>query len=600
MPTSVTLTTSDAATTAVTLTANNASTEYQLLTGSRGPAGAVGATGPVGPTGLKGDTGPTGAKGDTGLTGATGATGPAGADGTAVTVDATITDGSANAVSGNAVFDALALKAPLISPSFTTPTLGAATATTVTASGVISTTGANSSISTQGADAYIRTSGTYGNIYTNGSFASISTSGAYGSIFTTGTDANIYTNGENAVISTGGLVAHISTQGGNAYIQSRSTFNLHNGTYTTTLSHSPTADRAIAFPNTSGTVALINPSTGAQTFTGSQIFTNPAIGTGTGLAISGTATSGTILAVSGTAGGGGSIFTATAGSTSLRFTEIGTLTHNGVINFNKSGGADISLGGLNNSNLIKSSNAGAHTATDFVLRGGTADRTAGNLFEVRNFTQPVLTISALTGAGNVGIGTTTPAEKLSVVGNATVSGSLTVSGSTQFVSTTRPTSSGTGTPAATSLITRADGDERYGAIGLANTSSISITSQATPQTIRSAALAVGVYHVRMVFQLTGTVNTGTRHGYNFSGTSTIRFFRSRASSAPYVQVTSTPSFDQGLTETSTSAVIEGILSVTVAGTFSMQAAQNTSHPDSLAVGASSHMIITPCPNGSIS
>jgi hypothetical protein len=103
----------------------------------------------------------------------------------------------------------------------------------------------------------------------------------------------------------------------------------------------------------------------------------------------------------------------------------------------------------------------------------------------------------------------------------------------------------------------------------------------------------------MVFQLTGTVNTGTRHGYNFSGTSTIRFYRSRASNPPFVQVTANP-FDIALAEASTSAVIEGILSVTVAGTLSMQAAQNTSHPDSLSVGASNHMIITPCPNGSIS
>jgi len=307
------------------------------------------------------------------------------------TVDATIIDGSANAVAGNAVFDALALKAPLISPSFTTPTLGAATATTVTASGVIFTTGASANISTQGTNAYI---------------------------YTAGADA------------------FIATSGTNAYIQSRSTFKLFNGTYTTTLSHSPTDNRAIAFPNKAGTVAMVD----AETHTGAHAFS----------------------------------------------------------------------------------------------------------------------------------------------------------------STTRPTSEGTGTPAATSLITRADGDTRFGAVGLANTSSISITSQATPQTIRSAALAVGVYHVRMVFHLVGTVNTGTRHGYNFSGTSTIRFFRSRASSAPYVQVTSTPSFDQALTEATTSAVIEGIIQVTAAGTFSMQAAQNTSHPDSLSVGASSHMIITPCPNGSIS
>lgn len=207
--------------------------------------------------------------------------------------------------------------------------------------------------------------------------------------------------------------------------------------------------------------------------------------------------------------------------------------------------------------------------------------------------------------------TTTSAELAGVISDETGSGLLvfgtsptlsapTISGAASFTGTTRPTSAGTGTPAATSLITLTDGDTRFGSIGLANTSAISITSSITPQTIRSTALAVGVYYVRMVFSLAGTVNTGTRHGYNFSGTSTIRFFRSRTSSTPYVQVTSTPSFDQGLAESTTSAVIEGIIQVTAAGTFSMQAAQNTSHADTLTVSAANHMLITPCPNGSIS
>ena len=247
MATSVTLTTSDAATTAVTLTANNASTEYHLELGARGPIGATGATGPTGPTGPTGATGatgpigpigntgpigptglagqngapstsvgpqgPQGIPGSPGAPGAPGAPGTPGAPGSSVAIDATIIDGSANAVSGNAVFDALALKAPLDSPVFA------------------------------------------------------------GSVTTSG-DASIYTSGTYASIATYGTDAHIATYGAAAYIQSRATFNLFNGTYTTTLSHSPTANRAIAFPNASGTIALINPSSGTQTFSGAQSFSS--------------------------------------------------------------------------------------------------------------------------------------------------------------------------------------------------------------------------------------------------------------------------------------------------------------------------------------
>jgi hypothetical protein len=154
-------------------------------------------------------------------------------------------------------------------------------ATTVTASGAITTTGANAAISTQGSNSYIYTTGADAYIYTTGANAEIVTYGQY---------APIATNGANAQIATYGLNAYISTGGTSAYIQSRSTFKLYNGTYTTTLSHSPTDNRAIAFPNDGGTVALINPSSGTQTFTGSQIFsstTRPtSSGTGTPAATS--------------------------------------------------------------------------------------------------------------------------------------------------------------------------------------------------------------------------------------------------------------------------------------------------------------------------
>ena len=69
-------------------------------------------------------------------------------------------------------------------------------------------------------------------------------------------DGDIKTSGEEATIWTEGSGGHIYTIGG--YIQTGYTFNLNNGTYTTTLSHSPTANRAIAFPDESGTVATQN------------------------------------------------------------------------------------------------------------------------------------------------------------------------------------------------------------------------------------------------------------------------------------------------------------------------------------------------------
>jgi len=122
----------------------------------------------------------------------------------------------------------------------------------------ISTQGALASISTQGSSASISTQGSNASIFTGGEEATIFTLSANASIFTQGSNASIFTQGTDAYISTDGASAHIYTAGANAYIQTRSTFKLNSGSFITTLSHAPTADRAIAFPNAAGTLALVS------------------------------------------------------------------------------------------------------------------------------------------------------------------------------------------------------------------------------------------------------------------------------------------------------------------------------------------------------
>jgi len=99
-------------------------------------------------------------------------------------------------------------------------------------------------------------------------------------VATVTSDGDIKISGETGVIWTEGSGGNIYTIAG--HIQSGSTFKLYDGASTTTLSHSPTANRAIAFPNASGTLALTtsNVATATALATSRNIF---------GLAFDGTA-----------------------------------------------------------------------------------------------------------------------------------------------------------------------------------------------------------------------------------------------------------------------------------------------------------------------
>jgi hypothetical protein len=108
-----------------------------------------------------------------------------------------------------------------------------------------------------------------------------------------------------------------------------------------------------------------------------------------------------------------------------------------------------------------------------------------------------------------------------------------------------------------------------------------INSTATLQDIISIDLPIGTWDVDLYWGLGGTANTGTRHGFRITLTGTIRGYRIRGSSFGLTPLNN--AFDLGLAETSTNAWFKGIFEVSTAGSIFIQAAQNTSHPDSLTV-----------------
>ncbi len=152
-------------------------------------------------------------------------------------------------------------------------------------------------------------------------------------------------------------------------------------------------------------------------------------GSNTVMTVSGGASNGTILLVRGSAGAGGSIFQALNNSgVGIRISETGQLYGPSNASFGSGGGANLSFGGINNTNVFGSANSGSNTATDFLFRGGTSNRTAGNLFQVANFNIPILTITANTSSGNVGIGTTSPNKTFTVIGQISSTSDITTNG----------------------------------------------------------------------------------------------------------------------------------------------------------------------------
>jgi len=196
-------------------------------------------------------------------------------DGTATLNTSTLTTGTLT-VSTSGVFNATSYTFGTGAASAMKTALAIASAD-ITFNSAIETTGTNSKITTEGSSANIGTEGLNATISTQGDNATISTLGTSATITTFGVNASIFTQGADANIFTQGLNASIYTSGANSYIQTRGTFKMVSGVNnTTTLSHDPSANRAIAFPDASGTVSLI---ANTETLT-NKTLTSPVINTG--------------------------------------------------------------------------------------------------------------------------------------------------------------------------------------------------------------------------------------------------------------------------------------------------------------------------------
>jgi len=183
--------------------------------------------------------------------------------GTGVATALAVNVGSAGAFLTSAVTSITGAANEITVTGTTTPTLSLPSALTFTGktiTGGTFTGGAfNGTVGATTPDTVAGTTGTFsGEIVTNGASSIIHTNGASANIYTNGASAAIFANGTNGYIATLGANGYIATFGSGGYIESRSTFRLNDGTFKTTLSHAPTADRAIALPDAGGTLLLSN------------------------------------------------------------------------------------------------------------------------------------------------------------------------------------------------------------------------------------------------------------------------------------------------------------------------------------------------------
>ena len=281
-----------------------------------------------------------------------------------------------------------------------------------------------------------------------------------------------------------------------------------------------------------------------------------------GTAVSG-ATAGTTAATPNTLvlrdgfGGGVSFTSSDTNSTTVAITNTGTGDNSNPVALSveatgNGGGVGANISSNNNTALIVSSTTGT---------GASINSISGQHLNVGN-------------------------SKLVVANN----GNTTFTGALSFTSTTRPTSGGTGTPAATSLITLTDiigqGGRRLSAQLVADETGDDNTVTLKTSATLTLALEVGLYHVEALIIVSGgtlfaTVGTRQKLAFTgtgtFSGTQTYSAQNGAATSSTYPTTRAANAVDaENLFSANSSATLRhGTLNVTVAGNLVVQWAQRT-------------------------
>jgi hypothetical protein len=234
-----------------------------------------------------------------------------------------------------------------------------------------------------------------------------------------------------------------------------------------------TADRTYTLPNDTGTIALINPSSGTQTFSGTQVFTGVTtipLGSAALPSITPTGDPDT-----GIWSEGANVFNVSTGG-SLRF--------------------KVFAGACETTNGIRAiGGSPSAIAYSFGNDTNTGMYSAGT--DIIGFATNGLARWTVTSAGALVANPTSGGAIILGASGNSWDGS-TITGEQAFSSTTRPTSSGSGVPDATSLITRDDADLRYGnyIISRLTADGTPIQSQTTLQdTGCSVDLPVGVWQI---------------------------------------------------------------------------------------------------------